>query len=206
MPGPTADFWQQKFEAGQTPWDRGAVNPRLAAWADSGELSPCRIAVPGCGSGYEVAELAWRGFEVTAIDYAAAAIERTQARLGALEAVARERVRLVQADALAWQPAEPFDAIWEQACLCALHPDLWVPYAAQLHRWLRPGGTLFALFVQALRPAAAEGLVQGPPYHCDVNAMRALFPAERWRWPKPPYSPVRHPMGIAELPVALTRL
>jgi len=80
-------------------------------------------------------------------------------------------------------------AVRRETCLCALYPDHWSAYAGQLHRWLAPGGRLFALFVQILRPGAAEGLIQGPPYHCDIHGMRALFPADRWDWPKPPYPP-----------------
>ncbi len=135
MAGPTREFWEQRFAAGDTPWDRGAANPQLGAW----------------------------------------------------------------------QPDRPFDAVYEQTCLCALYPDHWRAYADQLHRWLAPNGKLFALFVQVARPGAAEGAIQGPPYHCDINAMRALFPAPNWSWPKPPYPRVTHPAGFAELAVVLER-
>lgn len=201
MAGPTRTFWQEKFEQGHTPWDRGAPNPQLSAWLDSGALVPCRIAVPGCGSGHEVAILAARGFEVTALDYAPAAIARTRAALEACGAHAQ----VIEADVLAWQPDAPFDAVYEQTCLCALHPDRWVAYAQALHAWLGPGATLFALFMQGLRKGAADGFVEGPPYHCDIHAMRALFDAMRWAWPKPPYPRVPHPMGIGELAVILKR-
>jgi hypothetical protein len=72
--------------------------------------------VPGCGSGYEVAALAAAGFEVTAFDYASAAIGRARERLD----------------------HAGLDAIYEQTCLCALYPDQWRDYADQLHRWLAP--------------------------------------------------------------------
>jgi SAM-dependent methyltransferase len=201
MAGPTRNFWQGKFEAGSTPWDRGAASPQLGAWLEAGTLAPCRIAVPGCGSGHEVAMLARRDFAVTGLDYARAAVERTRAALDAAAATAE----VIEADVLAWQPGTPFDAIYEQTCLCALHPDHWVAYAAQLCAWLKPGGQLFALFMQGARKGAAEGFVEGPPYHCDIHAMRALFDAARWDWPKPPYARIPHPMGIAELGVVLTR-
>ena len=58
---------------------------------------------------------------------------------------------------------------------------------------------------RAQRPGAAEGLIQGPPYHCDIHGMRALFPAPRWAWPKPPYPRLSHPAGMAELAVELVR-
>lgn len=201
MTGPTKEFWESRFAAGETPWDRGAVNPQLGAWIAAGALKPCRILVPGCGTGYEVAALAKAGFEVTALDYACEAIGRTRQQLKD----AGVKAQVVEADALAWQPARPFAAVYEQTCLCALYPDQWRDYADQVYRWLAPGGRLYALFAQVLRPGSAEGMVQGPPYHCDINAMRALFPEPRWAWEKPPYPRVAHVLGIAELAVVLVR-
>ena len=199
MAGPTRNFWDLRFAEGNTPWDRGAANPQLGIWLASQALKPCHILVPGCGSGYEVVELARAGFDVTALDYSPLAIERTRASLKA----AGQHAALVEADALSWLPQRPYDAIYEQTCLCALYPDHWRAYADQLHRWLKPGGKLFALFVQFPRPGAADGAIEGPPYHCDINAMRALFPEPLWAWPKPPYPRTTHPRGLAELAVVL---
>ena len=138
MAGPTTDFWQERFEKKQTGWDRGAPSPQLLAWLESGALQPCRIAVPGCGSGWEVAELARRGFEVVGIDYTPAAVKRTRALLSTQGL----RAKVLQADVLTNQPDKPFDAIYEQTRLCALHPDHWVDYARQIRQWLKPQGSL----------------------------------------------------------------
>jgi SAM-dependent methyltransferase len=201
MTGPTRDFWEQRFLARQTPWDRGAPSPQLAVWLEAQALAPCRILVPGCGNGHEVAVLAQRGFEVTAVDYAPAAIASTRERLARTNVEAT----LVEADVLEWKPAAAFDAVYEQTCLCALHPDHWRAYAERLQQWLAPGGRLFALFMQVTRPGATQGLIEGPPYHCDINAMRALFVSPRWDWPSPPYARVPHSGAWAELAVVLTR-
>jgi methyl halide transferase len=201
MTGPTPDFWQAKFESNMTPWDRGEASPQLRQWLSAQVLMPCRIVVPGCGSGHEVALLAQQGFDVTAIDYAPAAITRTREALGSINA----RAEVIEADVLTFAPTSPFDAVYEQTCLCALHPDHWVRYAHRLHEWLRPGGRVFALFAQIARPGAPTGVIEGPPYHCDINAVRALFDGTRWQWPKPPYEQVPHPAGFAELAVILTR-
>ncbi len=199
MVGPDIPFWQHLFEQHTTPWDRGRSSPQLHAWLDDGALTPCRILVPGCGKGHEVLALAAAGFDVTALDYTPAAVAEVRQRLK----LAGLRAQVLQADVRAWVPDAGFDAIYEQTCLCALHPDDWAVYAAQLHRWLAPGGRLFALFMQTLKPEAAEGWIQGPPYHCDVHGMRALFPATHWHWPAPPYPRVNHPSGIFELGVVL---
>lgn len=203
MAGPTVDFWQARFESGTTPWDRGMPNPQLQAWIDNGTIAAGQhVLVPGCGRGWEVAAIAAQGCKVTGIDYAPAAIEACRALLKANKLEAE----LAEADVLRWQPRAPVEVIYEQTCLCALHPDQWQDYAAQLHAWLRPGGRMLALFVQALSGDAAQGFVKGPPYHCDIHAMRALFPASRWDWPKPPYARVPQQPGVEELAVVLTRI
>jgi trans-aconitate methyltransferase len=200
MAGPTIDFWQDRYRNGQIGWDRGIANEQLLAWLDSGTLrAPARIAVPGCGSGWEVAELAGRGFTVTALDYAEPAVERTRQLL----AERGLKAQVLRQDVLAWEPEQRFDAIYEQTCLCALHPDHWIAYGSALHRWLVSGGQLFALFMQSLKAEAAAGFVQGPPYHCDINAMRALFNAAHWGWEKPPFPQVTHPNGGHEIAVRL---
>lgn len=202
MPGPDRDFWQHRFEQRQTPWDRAAPGPQIAAWRADGTLrGRLRVAVPGCGSGHDVLALAQAGCDVTAIDYASAAVELTQARLAAHG----EHARLVQADVLGWQPDSPLDAVYEQTCWCALHPDHWAAYAAQLQAWLRPGGALLMMAMQCRRDSAATGRIEGPPYHMDINAVRALLPETLWTWPAPPYTTVPHPVGWTELAIVLLR-
>ena len=202
MAGPTTEFWQQRFEKNETGWDRGSPSPQLLAWLDTGALQPCRIAVPGSGSGWEVVELAKRGFDVTGIDYTAAAVEKTQALLAAQGLNAE----VIQADVLIYQSDKQFDAVYEQTCLCAIHPEHWIEYSQQLSQWLKPGGNLWVMFMQMLRPGASEeGVVYGPPYHCDINAMRALFSEKSWVWPKPPYAKVSHPNLSHELALRLNR-
>lgn len=199
---PDAEFWQSRFETGQTPWDRGAASPQFERWLAEGRLRPpASVLVPGCGSGYEVERLAAAGFDVTAVDYASSAVARVRGRL----ALAGLPGEVVLADLLDWMPSRRYDAVYEQTCLCAMHPSAWTAYAARMAAWVVPGGRLFALFMQALRPAAANGVLVGPPYHCDIGAMRALFPDARWRWPEAPYARVSHPAGWEELAVVLER-
>jgi len=200
--GPTPGFWQQRFEAGNVPWDRGQPSPQLASWLAAGVLQRGgSVVVPGCGSGHEVVALAAAGCRVTALDYVQAAVELTRQRLNDTGQHADVRC----ADVLQWRPDAACDAVYEQTMLCALYPDQWLDYAAQLRAWLRPGGMLCALFMQCRRESAGQGFIDGPPYHCDINAMRSLFGSSHWDWPKPPYAAVPHPRGWTELAVLLTR-
>lgn len=187
--------WEEKYRAKSIPWDRGTASPALLDWLEDGTLPPGRVLIPGCGRGHEALELARRGFQVTALDIAPTALEHLAAELAAA-GVEAERVC---ADALIWQPSQPFDAIYEQTCLCALDPEHWAAYEQQLFGWLRPGGQLFALFMQVDRPG-------GPPFNCALRDMHALFDAAHWQWPQGEPRRVVHPDNIFELAAVLTRL
>jgi SAM-dependent methyltransferase len=186
--------WESRYRTGATGWDRGGVSPALAGWLARDELPQGRVLVPGCGHGYEVLALAEAGHYVTAVDIAAPAVMSLMGQL----TDAGLHAKVIQADLLNWTPAEPFDAIYEQTCLCALHPEQWQAYAERLAGWLVPGGKLFALFMQT-------GRVGGPPYHCEMADMRELFPDSLWIWPEQSSTEVAHPNGLHELAHVLIR-
>lgn len=185
-------FWDVRYEHGVTPWDRGAPNPALIRWLDEGILECGRILIPGCGRGYEVVELARRGFDVTAIDLSRNAIETVAEKLDA----AGLSATLERADFFSWAPDAPFEAVYEQTSLCALLPEQWQAYERRLSGWLPPGGRLFALFMQTNRAG-------GPPFHCELSAMKRLFAASAWSWPASTPEMVEHSTGFYELGVVL---
>jgi SAM-dependent methyltransferase len=186
--------WEGRYREGTAGWERHGLNPAFLAWRERGTLAPCRILVPGGGRSLEPLALAEAGFDVTVVDAAPSAIAIQRAHFERLKIAARA----VQADLFAWDPDVPFDVIYDQACLCALPPGLWPTYARRLHRWLRPEGTLFILFMQSDRPS-------GPPFHCDIGAMRRLFAPPAWAWPESLPTRVDHPSGLAEQPAVLRR-
>ena len=186
-------YWQGRYDAGTTGWDRGGTSPALEGWLRAGSLLPCRILVPGCGRGHEVVALARAGFHVTGLDYAPAAIGALKARLAA-EGISAEAI---EADIFAWEPPSPFDAIYEQTSLCALPPARWEAYEKRLASWLVPGGLLAAAFMQTDSPT-------GPPFASNPEAMRRLFATDRWEWPAE-LTPQPHPLGLVELVGILRR-
>ena len=184
--------WEAKFQAGTTPWQRGELHPALTMWRANGVLQPGRVLVPGAGRSPEPLALALAGFQVTIVDAAESAVTYQRERLRGHDAAVE------QADLLAWKSERPFDAVYDQTCLCAMPPTVWPGYVARLHAWLRPGGVLAVLFMRTGR----EG---GPPFDCDPVAMRALFDAEDWIWPETLPAPVPHPSLFTEQPAALRR-
>lgn len=194
MSGPTRALdWDARYRAERTPWERPTLNPAFLAWRASGALSPGRILLPGAGRSGEPLALARDGFDVTVVDSAPTPLAVQRARFEA----AGLRAKLHQADLLEWTPEQPFDAVYDQTCLCALPVATWPQYAARLHGWLVPGGRLFILFMQT----GSEG---GPPFDCPPDAMRALF-AAGWQWPATVSAPVTHAAATSELPFVLRR-
>ncbi len=187
--------WESRYREGTTGWERRGLNPAFLDWRDSGVLVPCRILVPGAGRSLEPLALAEAGFDVTIVDAAPSAVAVQRARFERQNVPAR----VLEADLFAWEPDAAFDAIYDQACLCALPPGLWPSYARRLHLWLRSGGTLFILFMQSDRPG-------GPPFNCDLAEMRRLFAAPDWQWPQELRPLVGHPSGLSEQPVSLLRI
>ena len=160
-----AEFWDQRYQAGFTPWDAGAVPPALIDFAQRSAPGP-RVLVPGCGSAYEAGWLDARGFNVTAIDISASAVERARALLGAAVA---ERV-LQQADF--FEVAGSFNWIYERAMLAALPPARWAAYASNVHRLLLPAGLLAGFFF------VDEGINEprrGPPFAAGERELADLF-------------------------------
>lgn len=159
-------FWEGRYASADTGWDLGAPSPPFVRLHQDGVIAPCRVAVPGCGSGWEVAWLARAGYRVTGIDFAPGAIAAAGRRLGA-DGVAAE---LLHAD-LFHLPARldgAFDLVLEQTCFCAIAPARRADYVTAVGRLLRPGGRLVALFY------ACNG-DDGPPFTTSPDEVRALF-------------------------------
>ncbi|MEE2524851.1 methyltransferase domain-containing protein [Hyphobacterium sp. HN65] len=189
--------WDQRFKDNTTPWERGVLHPAFLDWRESGAFDDReRIIVPGCGRSPELKAFAALGKQVIGADLSGTALAAQKAMLDGdgLQA------ELIEADILLWRPDTPLDGIYEQTFLCAISPRLRQEYEQAVHAWLKPGGKLFALFMQKNEPG-------GPPYGCPLEAMRELFPDDRWEWPDGDPVPYPHPLldDKAELAIILTR-
>ena len=185
--------WEQRYQDAATAWERGALNPAFEVWRDQLGIDSGIVIVPGCGRAPEVVEFAARGWDVIGVDLAETPV------IFQREALANAGLTgsVEQANLFEWNPPVPADLVYEQTCLCALHPNQWPAYERALHRWLKPGGHLAAMFMQK----EGEG---GPPFHCGINAMRNLFHEETWQWSEQLYRS-EHQIGVCELAFLLTR-
>lgn len=154
-------FWDERFEQGFTPWDRGGVPQQLRAFVEE-QGAPLRTLIPGCGSAYELAFMAKAGWDATAIDFSPAAVTAARAAVG------QWKDRVVEADFFQWTPAQPLDLIYERAFLCALPRALWEQVAARWAALLPPGALLAGYFF-------FDEAYKGPPFGIDRERLDGLL-------------------------------
>jgi SAM-dependent methyltransferase len=129
--------WDERYRAEQRLWIPDP-DPALLELADG--LSPGRALDLACGEGRNALALARRGFQVTAVDFSAVALERLEAsarELGLEVATVRSALR----EFLAQPPSA------ELVVLANFHPPRAERLAiyARLHAAVAPGGVLFII-------------------------------------------------------------
>ena len=154
-------FWNERFEQGFTPWDKGGVPAALADFVGRAGR-PMRTLIPGCGAAYELAYLSDAHWEATAIDFSPAAVAIARVAVG------KWRDRIVEADFFKWQPERPLELIYERAFLCALPRTMWPQVAQRWAAMLAPGALLAGFFFFDDNP-------KGPPFGISGAALDALL-------------------------------
>ncbi len=156
--------WEQHYQSGQTPWDKGAAAPALVELLGRGGLSTWGVGpvvVPGCGTGHDVRALAsGSGLEVMGVDLAPSAVRVAEG----FPRVGLEHYRAGDFLAAEWPPEGlKATALWEHTCFCAIGRERRVDYARSAARTLAAGGRLIGVFF--LTPwDPGEDVGQGPPF------------------------------------------
>jgi methyl halide transferase len=163
----TPEGWEQRYQAGDDPWDLGLPTPPLDHLLDSDQAPPPgRMAALGVGSGLDALRFAAAGFDVVGVDFAPTAIAR--ARQNAI--TQGLNVEFVQQDifALPLEWHHSFDYVLEHTCFCAIEPTLRSAYVQVVRQLLRPEGKLIALFFTHDRDG-------GPPFGVTPQGIRDYF-------------------------------
>jgi methyl halide transferase len=165
--------WEQRYQAGDTPWEKGAPAPPLLEWLRSRGALRGSVLVPGCGSGHDVRAIAGASptAQVVGLDISAFAVD--QARRFSL--VGKETYQRADLLDLPVELTNRFEWVFEHTCFCAIEPRQRTDYVRGIIRALLPGGALLAIFF--LNPwdpgEAPEG--GGPPFAVTREEIDGLF-------------------------------
>jgi SAM-dependent methyltransferase len=134
----TERAWEERYRAGDRIWS-GNPNPQLVS--DATGLTTGTALDVGCGEGADAIWLAERGWRVTAVDFATAALERAAAHAAERGPDVAGRISWVHADLTAWGPgAARFDLVSAQFMHLPTEPR--TALYARLAGGVATGGTL----------------------------------------------------------------
>jgi SAM-dependent methyltransferase len=156
------DFWTVRYTAGKTPWDFGGVPSALKSFLARSSV-PGRILIPGCGSGYEVQVFDAAGYDVSAIDFSPAAVDRARRIVGVLAE------RVILGNFFTHDFGRQFDLIYERTFLCSMAPSRWPEYVNRIADLLVTGGRLIGVFLYGQRSSS------GPPFPITDAEAEQLF-------------------------------
>jgi methyl halide transferase len=166
--------WDELYQSGDTPWEKGAPAPPLLEWLRTRGALEGEVLVPGCGFGHDVRAIAAASprSTVIGIDISATALKEA---LG-FSSVGREVFQSADIFALPQSLQRRFDWVFEHTCFCAIRPERRHDYLQMAVSALKPEGQLLAVFF--LNPWDPEDEIPeggGPPFGVTKEELDVLF-------------------------------
>jgi SAM-dependent methyltransferase len=159
----SADYWNERYEMGQTGWDIGTVSTPIKHYIDQLTDKNIRILIPGGGNSYEALYLLEQGFtNVTVIDLAPTVTEKLKHQTASY----KHHIEILTGDF--FELDGQYDLILEQTFFCAIDPSLRKKYVSKMAALLSPEGKLVGLLFNR----SFEG---GPPFGGNEEEYRSLF-------------------------------
>jgi 2-polyprenyl-3-methyl-5-hydroxy-6-metoxy-1,4-benzoquinol methylase len=174
------NFWEERWsQALREHGDRVAQRPPNAhLTAEVDELRPGRALDAGCGHGSDALWLAARGWQVTAVDFAATALAYARAAAAAMGSDVAGLIDWVEGDLASWTPRR--DAYDLVVCLY-LHLSGSVEEMVQrMATGVAPGGTLFMVGHRPVDPATGAATAAAGQVQVSVEAALAALDPGRW--------------------------
>ena len=157
--------WEERYQTGDMPWEKGAPSPGLVDFLDQNpDLPKGTVLVPGCGTGHDVRAWQRAGFTPTGCDLAPSAIRIATRR----NEEAGLPASYLLGDFLSDPPPHTFDWLFEHTLYCAINMDRRDNYLQACLRWIKPGGNYLA--VNYFIPDR-----DGPPFGTDRDEIWQRF-------------------------------
>jgi 2-polyprenyl-3-methyl-5-hydroxy-6-metoxy-1,4-benzoquinol methylase len=174
------DFWEERWsQALVEHGDRVAQRPPNShLTSEVGDLRPGRALDPGCGHGSDTLWLAARGWQVTAVDFAATALAYARSTAEAMGSDVAERIDWLQADLASWTPpGGRYDLV---VCLYVHVAGSVEEMVQRMATGVAPGGTLFLVGHRPIDPATGAPTAAAGQVQVSVEAAVAALDPDRW--------------------------
>lgn len=168
-----AAFWENRYRESEKIWS-GAPNPQLVA--EAAGLEPGKALDAGCGEGADAIWLASKGWRVTAVDFAQAALDKGEAE--AQRQDVGENIFWVCEDLITWQPSREYDFVSAQ--FFHLEPPLRDAVLHNLATAVLPGGTMLVVGHDRQDLTRNFGHEHRVDLLFDPAEIGALFDPARW--------------------------
>ncbi len=157
------DFWNSRWQTGQTGWDVGSASPPICEYFKKIENTEAGVLIPGCGNAYEAEYLSQQGFKnITILDIAPKAVEKLQEKFRS-----KADINIRHQDFFHHNGS--YDFIIEQTFFCALLPELRPAYVEKVAELSKPGGKLVGVMFNVDFQKA------GPPFGGSISEYQDLF-------------------------------
>ena len=166
--------WDERYRAGDTPWEKGAPAPPLLEWLRKRGPLEGEVLVPGCGYGHDVRAIASASprSTVVGIDFAAAALGEALK----YPSVGREVFQYADIFGLPESLQNRFDWLFEHTCFCAIQLERRLDYVKMVTSALKPDGRLLAIFfLNPWDPGEETPEGGGPPFGVTKEELDNLF-------------------------------
>lgn len=167
-------FWEERYRSHPAVWSR---QPNAQLVAEAAGLPPGRALDAGCGEGADAIWLAGRGWQVTAVDFATAALRKAADH--AARAGVTDRIEWRHADLTAWTPE---DAAYDLVSAQFVHlPQAPERLFARLAEAVAPGGTLLVVGHHPSDLETGAHRAPVPERFFAAEDVAAMLDPARWR-------------------------
>jgi SAM-dependent methyltransferase len=174
------DYWEQLWSKTlREHGDKVARRPpNVHLTAEAAELPPGRALDAGCGHGADTLWLAARGWQVTAVDFSAAALAQGQSMAEAAGAEIAKRVAWIEGDLSTWTAdSAVYDLV---VCLYVHVPGSVEGFVRRMANGVAPGGTLLLVGHRPIDPSTGAPTPAANQVQVSVEAAVAVLDADSW--------------------------